>query len=125
MIQLIHTTPNNIAAFRAVGEVTKEDFKTIVLPEVKRLIEDIDHINFLLVLDTDLENFTIGAWAQDAMLGLKNIGKWHRAAIVTDSESIISFTNGFSYLVPGEFKGFHKKEYDQAINWVSEEFLLE
>ncbi len=125
MIQLIHTTPNNIAAFRAVGEVTKEDFKTIVLPQVELLIKQIDRINFLLVLDTDLENFKIGAWAQDAMLGLKNIGKWHRAAIVTDSDTIISFTDGFSYLVPGEFKGFRKKEYDHAINWVSEEFLLE
>ncbi|MCD0467754.1 STAS/SEC14 domain-containing protein [Flavobacterium sp. ENC] len=123
MIQVIPDTPNNIAAFRATGEVTKEHFQNVVIPEVNRVIQQINHLNFLLVLDTELENFTTGAWVQDAMLGLKNIGKWNRAAIVTDSDTIISFTNGFSYLIPGEFKGFKKEEYDEALIWVSEETL--
>jgi hypothetical protein len=123
MIQLIPNTPNNIAAFRATGEVTKENYQNVVLPEIERLLKQINHINFLLVLDTELENFTTGAWVQDALLGLKNLAKWNRAAIVTDSDTIISFTNGFSYIVPGEFKGFKKSEYDEAITWVSEEAL--
>jgi len=123
MIQVIPDTPNNIAAFRATGEVTKENYQTVVLPEIERLLKQINHINFLLVLDTELENFTTGAWVQDALLGLKNLAKWNRAAIVTDSDTIISFTNGFSYIVPGEFKGFKKTEYDQAVTWVSEEAL--
>ncbi|HJR99292.1 MAG TPA: STAS/SEC14 domain-containing protein [Flavobacterium sp.] len=124
MIEVINTTPHTIAAFRVTGAVTKEDYNNIVIPEVERLIKQIDYINFLLVLDSDLENFTTGAWAQDAMLGLQNMGRWNRGAIVTDSERIISFTNGFCYLVPGEFKGFKKEEYDHAIHWVSEELLL-
>lgn len=123
MIQLIPNTPNNIAAFRATGEITKENYQNVVFPEIERLLNHINHINFLLVLDTELENFTTGAWIQDALLGLKNIAKWNRAAIVTDSDTIISFTNGFSYIVPGEFKGFKKSEYDEAITWVSEEAL--
>jgi hypothetical protein len=123
MIQVIPDTPNNIAAFRATGEVTKENYQNVVLPEIERLLKQINHINFLLVLDTELENFTTGAWVQDALLGLKNLAKWNRAAVVTDSETIISFTNGFSYIVPGEFKGFKKAEYDQAVTWVSEEAL--
>ncbi|TCN54722.1 STAS/SEC14 domain-containing protein [Flavobacterium circumlabens] len=123
MIQLIQDSPNNIAAFRATGEVTQEHFQNIIIPEVDRVIQQVKHINFLLVLDTELENFTTGAWVQDAMLGLKNIGKWNRAAIVTDSDTIISFTNGFSYLIPGEFKGFKKEQYDEALTWVSEETL--
>ncbi|MBP1222454.1 STAS/SEC14 domain-containing protein [Flavobacterium sp. 1355] len=123
MIQLIPNTPNNIAAFRATGEVTKENYQNVVLPEIERLLKQINHINFLLVLDTELENFTTGAWVQDALLGLKNLAKWNRAAVVTDSDTIISFTNGFSYIVPGEFKGFKKSEYDEAITWVSEEAL--
>jgi hypothetical protein len=38
---------------------------------------------------------------EDAIPGLKNLGKWNRAAIVTNSEKAVSFTNGFSYIVPG------------------------
>ena len=117
MIHQIDTS-DNVAAFRALAEVTKEDFQNVVVPAVEKLVNQINEINFLLVLDTDIENFTAGAWLQDAMLGLKNLGKWNRAAIVTDSEKIITFTNGFSYLIPGEFKGFKKLEFNKALNWV-------
>lgn len=117
MIQIIDA-PDNIVAFRAMGEVTKDDYQTVVVPEVEKLVKRIHEINFLLVLDTDVENFTAGAWMEDAMLGLKNIGRWNRAAIVSDSERVISFTNGFSYIVPGEFRGFKKEVFNEALNWV-------
>jgi len=120
MIHLIENAPSNVAAFRAEGEVTKEDYQNVVIPEVNRVIASINSINFLLYLDTEVENFTAGAWVQDALLGLKNLAKWNRAAIVTDSETAITFTNGFSYFVPGEFKGFKKNQYNEAITWVSE-----
>jgi hypothetical protein len=117
MIQVI-SAPDNMVAFRAIGEVTKEDYQSIVVPAVENLVKRIHTINFLLVLDTDLDSFTIGAWMEDALLGLKNFGSWNRAAIVSDSDKIISFTNGFSYIVPGEFKGFKKEDFNKALNWV-------
>ena len=114
MIHQIDTT-DNVVAFRALAEVTKEDFQRVVVPAVEKLVKQLNEINFVLVLDTDLENFTAGAWLQDAMIGLKHLGKWNRAAIVSDSEDIISFTNGFSYIVPGEFKGFKKLEFNKPL----------
>jgi stage II sporulation SpoAA-like protein len=117
MIELI-SSPDNVTAFRAVGEVTKEDYQRVVVPAVEKLVKRINEINFLLVLDTDVENFTAGAWMQDALLGLKNFGKWNRAAIVSDSDKVINFTNGFSYIAPGEFRGYKKAGFYKALNWV-------
>jgi hypothetical protein len=117
MIQII-SAPDNVAAFRALGEVTKEDYQSIVAPAVEQLVKKINEINFLLVLDTGVENFTAGAWMEDALLGLKNFGKWNRAAIVSDSDKVITFTNGFSYIAPGEFRGFKKEAFNEALNWV-------
>lgn len=117
MIQVINA-PENVVAFRALGDVTAEDYRTIIAPAVKRLVERIDQINFLFLIDTELENFTATAWLEDAFIGLKNFGKWNRAAIVTDSERAISFTNAFSYVMPGEFKGFRKTAFAEALDWV-------
>lgn len=117
MIQIIDS-PANVAAFRAAGEVTAEDYQTVMVPAVEKLVEKINEINFLFLIDTDISNFTAAAWMQDALLGLKNLGKWNRAAIVTDSEKAITFTNGFSYFVPGEFRGYKKEDYEKALNWV-------
>lgn len=117
MIQIVDA-PANVAAFRALGEVTREDYKTVMEPAIEKLVEQIDEINFLFVIDTDLNNFTPAAWMQDAMIGLKNLGKWNRAAIVTDSEKAINFTNKFSYIAPGEFRGFRKEAFNEAMTWV-------
>ncbi len=117
MIQIIDA-PANTAAFRAVGEVTADDYRNVLVPEVTRLAKKINEINFLFLIDTEIKNFTAAAWIEDAILGLKNLGKWNRAAIVTDSDKAISFTNAFSYFVPGEFKGFKKEAFEQALKWV-------
>ncbi|AWK06497.1 STAS/SEC14 domain-containing protein [Flavobacterium crocinum] len=117
MIHQIDTT-DNVVAFRALAEVTKDDFLTAVVPAVEHLVKQINEINFLLVLDTDIQNFTAGAWLQDALLGLEHLGKWNRAAIVTDTDEIISFTNGFSFIIPGEFRGYKRVEFNKALNWV-------
>jgi len=119
MIEQIKNLPPNMVGFRSTGEVTKEDFD-LVIAEVEKIVAKTGKLNYLLFLDNSPADFTIGAWMKDAFLGLKNLLKWNRAAIVTDSETIIQFTNAFSILMPGEFKGFHKDEYLEAIDWTSE-----
>ena len=111
--------PENTAGFRVTGEVTQDDYKSVIVPQVSLLVEKQDKLNFLLLLDTDVSNFTAGAWMQDAMMGLKHLTKWNRAAIVSDSEGVIKFTDAFSLAAPGEFKGFRKSEFEKAVAWVS------
>ena len=100
MIEELKDTPNTMVGFRATGDITKEDFDHVVLPAVAELVKRTDKLNYLLVLDTAIKNFTIGVWLKDAMLGLNNLGKWNRGAIVTDSEGINAFTGLFSQVVP-------------------------
>ncbi|HET6227173.1 MAG TPA: STAS/SEC14 domain-containing protein [Bacteroidia bacterium] len=119
MIDEIKNLPDNMVGFKASGEVTEADFKNIVMPKVQQAIDKNQKLNYLLVLNTDIKNFTVGAWLKDAVLGVKHLFKWNRAAIVSDVEGIRKFTNGFSLLMPGEFKGFEHKDQQQAIDWVT------
>lgn len=120
MIQHLQDLPLNMVGFKAIGEITEKDFTETVMPKVKALIDKTDKLNYLLVLETSIKNFTVGAWMKDAMMGIKHLTKWNRAAIVSDVEAVRNFTNFFSYLMPGEFKGFEHSELQQAIDWVSE-----
>jgi hypothetical protein len=117
MITIISEAPENVAAFNATGEVTKEDFENLVIPRVKQKVDQFNELNYLLYLDTDLDNFTMGAWLQDALVGLKNLTKWNRTAIVTDKEGVQNFTDIFSVLMPGEFKSFPKGNLYNALYW--------
>lgn len=117
MITIIPDVPENVAAFRASGEITKEDFETLVMPHVAAKVNTFNELNYLLLLDTDLDKFTVGAWMQDAFLGLKNLTKWNRTAIVTDKDAVKKFTDAFSVVMPGEFRGFGKEDLSSAIFW--------
>lgn len=119
MIHTIEELPENVAGFRATGEVTESDFTNTVMPRVKALVDTTGTLNYLLVLDTSIKNFSAGAWFKDAIMGIRHLSKWNRAAIVTDVEGIRTFTRIFSVLMPGEFKGFEHKDLQHAIDWVS------
>nr|WP_229707534.1 STAS/SEC14 domain-containing protein [Sphingobacterium alkalisoli] len=83
-----------------------------------------DKINYLLVLNTDVSNFTTGAWLQDAWLGIKDLAKWNRAAIVSDSDTIKNITKVFTKVMPGEFNVFEHARYNEAVQWASEQLDL-
>ena len=120
MIHYIPNIPSNMVGFKAINAITEQDFDEIVIPKVKELVEKTGKLNYMLVLETSITNFTFGAWFKDALMGIKHLTKWNRAAIVTDVNGIRIFTDIFSVLMPGEFKGFEHKDLEKAIDWVSE-----
>jgi stage II sporulation SpoAA-like protein len=120
MITQLHNVPENMVAFKATGEITEKDFTETVMPAVDTIIKRTGELNYLLVLDTPLSNFTFGAWLKDALMGIRHLTKWHKAAIVSDTNGIRKFTDLFSIIMPGEFKGFEHKDLELAIGWTSE-----
>jgi len=124
MITEIISLPENLIGFEAKGEVTADDFKNVVIPKVTAFIDRHDKINYMLVLNTDVSNFTTGAWLQDAWLGLKDLAKWNRAAIVSDNDTIKKITEVFTKVMPGEFKVFEHTRYNEAVLWASEQLDL-
>ncbi len=119
MVTVVTDVPANVVAFRATGDVDKADYKNVVIPAIDALVKRRDKINFMLILDTSLKNFSIGAFLQDLGVGLKHFTKWHRMAIVSESGVINKFSDLFSFIVPGEAKGFTHAELETAKKWVS------
>ena len=119
MLTPIENLPPHVFGVKAIGEVTADDLKDVLLPGLEALTDKYDEIYYLLLLETKVEDFTAGAWVQDAIAGVKHLTKWKKMAIVTAQESVESFTNAFSYITPGEAKGFDLDQLDEAIAWVS------
>ncbi len=118
MLSIIRETPPHVFGVRATGQVTADDLKSVLLPGLEVLTQKYDEIYYLLVLETPVENFTAGAWFQDMIAGLKHFTKWKKAAVVTDEKAVEKFTDAFSYIAPGEFKGFPIAQLNEAISWL-------
>jgi hypothetical protein len=111
--------PPHVIGVRATGEVSKDDYKNVLLPALERFSKAHGHIHFLMLLETTVKNFTIGALLEDAKLGLKNFTRWHKIAIVSNEKGVKKLSDIFSFAVPGESKGFSVAELEQAIQWVA------
>lgn len=119
MLSEIPNLPDYVFGVRATGEVTAEDLKNTLLPGLEALTNKYKEIYYILVLETKVENFTAGAWYKDMVAGLKHLTAWKKMAIVTDQKAVENFTDAFSYVTPGEAKGFSLAQIDKAITWVS------
>jgi len=121
MLQFIKDLPDHVVGIRAIGEVDKEDYQKVLIPRMEELAERQGKINYLLVLETDVTNFSALAWWQDFRLGLKHFSQWKKVAIVTDQKGVQWITDTASHFIPGESRGYALSELDEAIKWVSED----
>jgi hypothetical protein len=119
MIELLRPLPSNVVGFRAKGEISKEDYDKVIFPEVKRFTETHKELNYVFFVDTSLNEFSMGAWIQDAWLGLKELARWHKVAIVSDVKKVRNVTNRAGRIIPGEYRGFSASELDKAIDWAA------
>ncbi len=120
MLTQIHDLPSKVVGVKATGVVSKEDYEKVLLPAMEDLYKRTGSVSLLLQLETEVHNYTTGAWLEDAKLGLRYFAKWHKVAIVSRSKHIRSFTNTLGLLVPGTYKGFLLTDLVEAKRWVSD-----
>ncbi|WP_353197806.1 STAS/SEC14 domain-containing protein [Parapedobacter defluvii] len=121
MIDEIKELPDHVLGVKVTGEVTAADLKGVLLPGLQRLADSYGSIHYLLHLETEVENFTAGAWVQDMLAGIKHFTQWKKIAIVTPQRGVQKFTDAFSAVVPGEARGFGADRLDEAVAWVSDD----
>ena len=120
MIEVIQGLPAHVTAFRATGTVTSDDYHKIINPLVKSVATAFGKVNYMLILNTPLKNYTLGAWVQDGLLGLRYFTKWRKLAIVTEKDGIKRFTDTFGIFIPCPTRGFKMEEIAEAKKWISD-----
>jgi stage II sporulation SpoAA-like protein len=122
MIERLPDMPPDTIGFRVTGEIEREDYDQVLVPELQRALEAGRGLRTLYVID-DLDEIEPGALWADAKLGF-NLGirhreAWVRSAIVTDIEWMARATKLFAWMIPGEARVFALIELEQAKAWVA------
>jgi hypothetical protein len=122
MIERLDDMPAGTLGFRAVGEIEREDYDEVLVPELHRALERGRGLRTLYVIE-DLEEIEPGAlWADSKLgfdLGVRHHGDWVRSAIVTDIDWMARATRLFAWMIPGEARVFPLTELEQAKAWVA------
>ena len=125
MVELLKDFPPHVAAYRAVGTVHKEEYEKVVMARVDEVAAQYGKINFLVLLETDIGNYTLPAFIDYLKVSFEHFSKWNRMAIVTDQRWLGKAYEILSLLVHGEIKGYELKEFEEAKKWVSASFEMD
>jgi SpoIIAA-like len=122
MIERLPDMPPGTIGFRAKGEIEREDYDEVLVPELQRALDAGTGLRTLYVIE-DLEEIEPGAlWADSKLgfdLGVRHHKAWVRSAIVTDIDWMARATKLFAWMIPGEARVFPLAELGEAKEWVA------
>jgi hypothetical protein len=118
MIEQLSGFPENILGLRISGHVTREDYQNVVIPAVEAGLKRERKLNVYCQVDSDFAGLELGAMWDDLKVGLGNLTRWERIAVVTDVQWIGNALKVFGFLKPGQVQVFPQSEADQAREWI-------
>ena len=112
-------SPDNVLAFKAVGEISKDDYHDVLGPAAHEMIERLGELRFVYVLGDEFDGYSFGAGWEDAKLGIGHLTKWKRCAVVTSKDWVHHMVGAFAWMMPGEMQLFPVDQVDEAITWAA------
>lgn len=119
MLERIVPTASTVLAFRAVGKITGEDYKSTLIPALDAQITAQGKARFVYVIGPEFEGFEAGAMLDDALFGVTHWRDFERIAVVTDHDWIANGMRMFMPLLPAKTKLFKAGEQSDALTWAA------
>jgi hypothetical protein len=121
MIEVLPDMPDNVVAFRASGQVTGDDYETVLIPAVEEKLSQGGRIRLLYQLGPNLRKFTTTAFWDDAKVGFHHLGDFERIAVVTDMPWVRTMTKAIGLTMPGRIRTFTIGDFEAARVWIASE----
>jgi len=118
MIEEIQGLPRNVVGFSASGEVTGDDYETVLIPALASAHEAHGKVRMLFLIGPDFEGFKAAAMWDDAKVGIKHFTHFEKIAIVTDNDLILKSIKTFGFMMPGELELFGNDQMEDAKTWI-------
>jgi hypothetical protein len=120
MLERIQDLPENVLGFEAKGEVTGDDYESVLIPAVEELLKRQKNIRFLYNFGDAFTTFDDMALWEEAKVGLRHFYAWERVAVVSDIGWIARAIKLFSICMHGQARIFPSSEFAEAKRWLSE-----
>jgi hypothetical protein len=118
MIRSLDGMPEGTLGFEAVGKVTADDYRQVLVPAVEGAIAQAG-VRMVLVLGEDFDSYAAdGVWA-DLKLGAGHLRNWKRVAVVTEADWLENSVKALVWLLPGSWRVFETDDLDDARAWVA------
>jgi hypothetical protein len=118
MIKVMGELPDGVLGFTASGQITGDDYESVLIPAVERSLKVHDKISLLYHLGDDFTGYDARAVWDDTKIGLKHPLSWQRIAVVSDVDWVRHSVRAFGFAMPCEVRVFDNDALDEARHWV-------
>lgn len=121
MFERMATDQTGIVAFDAIGKITDEDYKTLLIPALEEAAKTHGKVRALVRFGEAFEGYTPQAMLDDTVFGLSHLPDFKRIAVATDIGWIRNGVAMFAHLTPIKVHLFPADETAAAIHWLAED----
>jgi SpoIIAA-like len=114
MLELIEGLPGNVVGIAVSGRLTMQDCQDVLVPAMQRSLKRHDKIRLYYELNS---RFPGAAW-DDFELGLEDLSRCERVAIVTDIGWVRLTVKALRFLIPSEIRVFPTVQADEGRAWI-------
>jgi hypothetical protein len=118
MFKFIEDLPQNVLAIEAVGKVTDEDYREVLIPKAEAMMGS-GPVKMLYVVGEEFTGFEAEALWDDAKFGFRHGHDFSHIAVVSDHPSIRAMVSMFKPFFHGELLGFGLAELSLAKQWIA------
>ncbi|GAA3183480.1 MULTISPECIES: STAS/SEC14 domain-containing protein [Streptomyces] len=119
MLEKAMDAPAGIDAVKAIGTVSKDDYRTVVEPLIDDARREGRRIRLLCEIGPEFTSFTPGAAWEDLKVGVGAMRLFEGCAVVTDAGWIRESTRLTGFLTPCPVRVFGIQERDEALRWLA------
>ncbi len=119
MLRILSGFPDKVVAVSASGDVTGEEFRTVLVPVVEAKLRTHDGLDLYYQFGPDFTGMSAAAMWEDAKLDITHWNGWRRIAIVTDIGWIKKGAKLAVLLLHRPVRVFSIAEADAARAWLT------
>lgn len=120
MITILPETTGYTLAVKASGKLSKENYETVFLPILEKLIKHYGKIRLVMQFDDSFEGWEAGAMWDDAKFGVQHRKDFTRVALVGGPKWMHWGTKLGAAIMDGEVRNFPADQLLEAIVWVKQ-----
>lgn len=120
MFKPIPTPTPSIVAFDAIGKITDEDYKSVLIPALEQAIKEHGNVRALLRFGPEFDGYTARAAFDDTVFGIGHLRDFDRIAVASDEGWIRNGVSMFAHLSTVPIRVFDADQTDAALAWLAE-----
>jgi hypothetical protein len=119
MLELVKGFPDHVVAVRAIAQVTRDDYHTVLVPAVEGALQHHAKLRLYYMIGHEFTGFDPGAAWEDFKVGMEHLTRWERIAVVTDVDWMQHTIKAFGFVMPGEMRVFPSANDAEARTWIA------